>query len=111
MQLEGTDQADADLLALVLQKDASAELCLAALSAALEAPRCSALKSAADIVMERFAEDATVPLRFVEALLEASGQKVGPSADSALLRLLDATIQGVRMRRKSVYATRETGAS
>ena len=76
MQLEGTDQADAELLAAVLQKDASAELCLAALSAALKAPRCSALKSAADIVMERFAEDATVPLRIVEALLEASRERV-----------------------------------
>ena len=78
MQLEGTDQADAELLALVLDKNASAEMCLAALSAALKGPRCGALKSAAYIVIERFAEDATVPLRFVKALLEASGQKVGP---------------------------------
>ena len=86
MQLEGTDQADAELLALVLDKNASAEMCLAALSAALKGPRCGALKSAAYIVTERFAEDATVPLRFVKALLEASGQKVGPSAGNALLR-------------------------
>ena len=80
MQLEGTDQADAELLALVLHKDASAERCLAALSAALKAPRCSALKSAADIVLERFAEDATVPLRLVQALLKTSKDKVGSCA-------------------------------
>ncbi|CAL5220264.1 g2245 [Coccomyxa viridis] len=79
MQLEGTDQADAELLALVLHKDASAERCLAALSAALKAPRCSALKSAADIVLERFAEDATVPLRLVQALLKTSKDKVDDS--------------------------------
>ncbi|CAL5220263.1 g2244 [Coccomyxa viridis] len=80
MQTEGTDQADAELLALVLHKDAFAERCLAALSAALKAPRCSALKSAADIVLERFAEDATVPLRLVQALLNTSKEKVDDSA-------------------------------
>ncbi len=72
LQLKKPEQADAELLALVLHKDASAALCLAALSAALKAPCCSALKSAADIVLERFAEDATVPLRLVQALLGTS---------------------------------------
>ncbi|CAL5220262.1 g2243 [Coccomyxa viridis] len=89
MQLEGTDQADAELLELVLHKDASAELCLAALSAALKAPRCIALKSAADIVLERFAGDATVPLRLVQALLSASEEKADPSIED---------------QRKSMYA-------
>ena len=105
MQLEGTDQADAELLELVLHKDASAELCLAALSAALKAPRCSALKSAADIVLERFAGDATVPLRLVQALLSASEEKVGHSTGSALLSLLDVTMQGIGGRHTFVYAT------
>ena len=77
MQLEGTD---AELLALVLHKDVSAEQCLAALSGALKAPHCSALKAAADIVLERFAEDATVPLRLVQAFLNTSKEKVGSSA-------------------------------
>ena len=77
MQLVGTDKADAELLAAVQHKDASAEQCLAALSAALKAPGCIAVKPAADAVMERFAGDGTVPLRFVEALLKASKEQVG----------------------------------
>ena len=101
MQLEGTDQADAELLELVLHKDASAELCLAALSAALKAPRCIALKSAADIVLERFAGDATVPLRLVQALLSASEEKVGHSTGSALPSLH----AGIGGRHTFVYAT------
>ncbi|CAL5220290.1 g2275 [Coccomyxa viridis] len=72
IQLDRPEEADAELLALVLHKDASAALCLASLTAVLEAPGCSALKPAADIVLERFAEDATVPLRLVQALLGAS---------------------------------------
>ncbi len=80
LQLDRPEEADAELLALVLHKDASAALCLASLTAVLEAPGCSALKPAADIVLERFAEDATVPLRLVQALLGASEDEVSWSA-------------------------------
>ena len=80
VQLEEPDQADAELLTLVMHKDASAALCLAALSAAIQAPCCIALKSATDMVLERFAEDATVPPRIIKALLTASEEKVSHSA-------------------------------
>ena len=108
MQLEGKDQADAELLALVMHKDASAESCLAALSAALKAPNCGALKSAADIVLERFAEDATVPLRFVEALLDTSKEKVRHILRDSLYRIYqgdmtlhDLNPQGISMEAHS----------
>ncbi len=83
VQLDRSEQADAELLALVMHKDASAKLCLAALSAALKAPRCSALKPAADIVLQRCAEDAAVPLRLVQTLLGASKDKVGPTSKTS----------------------------
>ena len=76
LQLKQPEQADAELLALVAHKDASAVLCLAALSAVLQAPRCSALRHAADLVLERFAEDATMPVRLVRACLGASQKEV-----------------------------------
>ncbi|CAL5220282.1 g2267 [Coccomyxa viridis] len=85
LQLKKPEQADAELLALVLHKDASAALCLEALSAALKAPCCSALKPSAGIVLERFADDATVPLRLVQALLSAS--KEDTCEDSKALAL------------------------
>ena len=80
LQLEQPEQADAELLALAGHKDASAALCLAGLSAVLKLPGCSALKPAADIILERFATDATccdctVPLRMVEVLLGVSEEE------------------------------------
>ena len=71
LQLGEAEQADAELLALVAHKDACASLCLAGFSAAIREPRCNAMKPAADILLERFAEDATVPLRMVQTLLGA----------------------------------------
>ena len=68
LQLEQPDQAAAELLALVEHKDASADLCLEALSAIIQETRCGALKPAADVMMERFAEDASVPQVEVRAL-------------------------------------------
>ena len=84
-QLEQPEQADAELLALVAHKDASAALCLAGLSAVVQAPRCSALKPGADIVLERFAEDHTVPLRMLEVLLGSAEEKVGQTSCNPLL--------------------------
>ena len=80
LQLEQPEQADAELLALAGHKDVSAALCLAGISAVLKLPGCSALKPAADIILERFATDTTccvctVPLRMVELLLGVSEEE------------------------------------
>ena len=72
LQLGEPDQADAELLALVTHKDASAALCLGAFLVAVQSSGCSALKPAVDILLERFAEDATVPLHMVQELLGAT---------------------------------------
>ncbi len=72
LQLGEPDQADAELLALVTHKNASAALCLGALLVVIQSPSCSALKPAAGILLERFAEDATVPLHMVQELLGAT---------------------------------------
>ena len=89
LQLEKPAQANAELLALVSHKDASAALGLAALSAVLQAPCCNAVKPAIDHVLERFAEDATVAVSLVQALLGASEEeKVSfPHARHSLLKL------------------------
>ena len=77
-QLEEPEKAGAELLALIMNRDASASQCLAAISAARQAsPPCSALKRAAGMVVKRFADDATVPHRMVSALLDSPEKKVG----------------------------------
>jgi len=98
LQLEQPEQADAELLALVGHKDASAALCLAGLSAVLKLPGCCALKPAADIILERFATDATccvctVPLRMVELLLGDTEEEACYSPHTPLqLGLYDVTV-------------------
>ena len=72
LQLGQKEQAEAELLALLKHKGASAAQCLAGLSAFAQNPRCSALKPAVDTMLERFAEEVTVPVRMVDALLGAS---------------------------------------
>ena len=71
VQLERPEQAGAELQALVSHEDCSADLCLDALSAVIQGSCCSALKPAADIVLERFAGDGTAPQHKVCALLNA----------------------------------------
>lgn len=72
MQLERPEQAEAELQALVSHRSVSADLCLEALSTVIQESRCSALKPAADILLGRFAEDATAPQHKVRGLLTAS---------------------------------------
>lgn len=68
--MEQHEEAEAELLALAGHQDASLAMCLQALAAAAGQARTSgALKAAAEIILERFAADATAPLRIVELLL------------------------------------------
>ena len=69
-QLEQHEEAEAELLALAGHQDASLAMCLHALAAATGRARTGgALKAAAEIILDRFAADATAPLRIVELLL------------------------------------------
>ena len=69
-QLEQHKEAEAELLALAGHQDASLAMCLQALAAAAGQARTGgALKAAAEIILDRFAADATAPLRIVELLL------------------------------------------
>lgn len=74
LQLDEPEQADAELLALAAHTDASLALCLEGLSAVIALPCCGALKPAADLILERFGQDATVPLRIGELILCADAQ-------------------------------------
>ena len=74
MQLDQPEQADAELLAMVAHKDATFAQCLEAVSAAVDAPDCGALKPAVDIILEGFAKDTSTPLRLAEILLSAEAQ-------------------------------------
>ncbi|CAL5220288.1 g2273 [Coccomyxa viridis] len=113
IQLDQLQEAHAKLVALVLHKDASAALCLTALSAAIQAPRCSPLRPAADMMLQRFAEDAAVPLSIVEALLETQEHQMisqeretlvlDIARNKEVLQLVKKADRDTRQQRKGMY--------
>ena len=72
LQLERPEEVDEELLDLVMDKHASADQCLAGLSALLRAPCCSEPNAQPQYILGRFADDATVCLRVHQALLGTS---------------------------------------
>ena len=70
---------DAELLALVTHKKASANLCLAGLTAVIKAPGCPAPQHAAKIAVGRYPKDAKLAQSVMEVALNALNNKVSPS--------------------------------
>ena len=72
MQLGQTEEAETELLALTAHGEASLGMCMEAFAALLGKGRAEALKSAADLIIERFKSSAYVPVKLAELIL---GQK------------------------------------